>query len=585
MYTETSKSPILLASNGRSCIEFGRMTSRYLITIMATLTIWSPTAKASDNAGRIKKAVEQSTLDQQGTKPFHLKAVLSPSFERDKDSNRTGEVEIWWVSPDRWRRELKSPGFHQIEVVNGGNDWQKNEGEFMPEWLREIALELIRPVPPIDEVLEHARTAESRGLMKQINIDWTTDTGTAEVHNIQRSGVALEADSGRLLYAYGFGWGGDFKDCEKFHGRLVARTVNWGSPEVTAKVVTLEDLGDVPPGFFDAQAKGGDAAPLRTVLLDETTLRKNLLPMEPVAWPPLQNGSLEGNVTTDIVVDRDGKVREFGSVISENSAINDIGLRQIRAMQFKPFLQNGIPVQAMSQVTLPFKTVRPSGGEAFESARTYFERGREISTPAAAASKPYIIRAEFDAKGTDGVVSKGHYEDVWLSDDRWRREASFEKSRYVRTQDGEKRYELKEGPAAGLMRLVLRIMEPIPAIDTFTESDWGIKRETIGGVSTVRVLAGYESPEGQLDPEQARGYWFDNAGLLRKTFLNGFETVRSDFKDVDGVMFPQQIDVLKGGKLAMRIRLVEVTAPGELPSNTFELKGHAWQRAFTSEVR
>jgi hypothetical protein len=47
----------------------------------------------------VKKAVERSTLDRPGTKPFHLKAVLSPRFDRDKASGLTGKVEIWWASP------------------------------------------------------------------------------------------------------------------------------------------------------------------------------------------------------------------------------------------------------------------------------------------------------------------------------------------------------------------------------------------------------------------------------------------------------------------------------------------------------
>jgi hypothetical protein len=176
------------------------------IPAIVVLAVCASVSHAEDAASRIRKAVEHSTLDQPGTQPFHLKSVVSPSFERDKDSGRNGEVEIWWASPDRWRRELKSPGFHQIEIMNNGRDWQQNEGDFLPEWLREIALELIRPIPPLDEVLEHAKTAETRTIMgRQVNIDWTTPTGTAEVHNIQRSGVALEASTGRLLYAYGFG--------------------------------------------------------------------------------------------------------------------------------------------------------------------------------------------------------------------------------------------------------------------------------------------------------------------------------------------------------------------------------------------
>jgi hypothetical protein len=561
------------------------MRNRWLAGAITVLAVCS-VLQAEDAATRIRKAVEHSTLDQPGTPPFHLKAVVSPSFERDKDSGRNGAVEIWWASPDRWRRELRSPGFHQVEIMNNGRDWQQNDGDFLPEWLREIALELIRPVPPLDEVLEHAKTAETRTLMgKQVNIDWTTPTGTAEVHNIQRSGVALEVATVRLLYAYGFGWGGDFKDVEKFHGRLVARSVNWGTPEVTAKVVTLEELGEVPAGFFDAEAKGGDLQLLQTVLIDETTLRKNLLPTDPIVWLPIQDGSLEGNVTTNVVVDRAGKVREIGSIVSENSAVNDVGRQRILALQFKPFLQNGVAIQVMSQITLPFKTSRPAGGEAFDSARVYFERGRQASFPAAGAAEPYVMRAEFDAMGSGGTVAKGHYEDIWLSEDRWRREATFEKSHYVRTRSGEKRYELKEGASTALLQLVFRILEPIPATDTFTESDWRIKQETVNGVSTVRVLAGYESPDGQLDAEQARGFWFDSAGLLRKTFFAGIETVRSDFQDFGGVKVPRRIDVLKGGKLAMQISIADLTSPEDTPPITFELKGHAWQRAFTSEMR
>jgi hypothetical protein len=561
------------------------MRRQYHAAFLVTVCLLPNFALAEDVAARVKKAVEHITLDQPGTKPFHLKATLAPSLARDTDSGRTGEVEVWWSSPTQWKREVRSPAFHQIEIMNGGADWQKSEGDYFPEWLREIALELIRPIPPLEEVLEEASKANVLNMGRQINIEWTTATGTAEVRNIERSGVALNATSGELLYAYGFGWGGDFKDYQNFHGRMVARTVSRGSPEVTAKVTALEDLGTVAPDFFDAEAKGGDPHPLQTLLLDEISLRKNLMPEEPMTWPALHDGSLEGNVTTVIVVDREGKVREFGPIVSENSAINEAGRQRILAMRFKPFLQNGVPVQVMSQITVPFKTVRPAGTEHFDSAHDFFERGRKLSFLAAGSDKPYSLQAEFQAKGSDGKVDTGHYEDTWLSNTQWRREASLGKSRYARSRDGENRYELSEGPDVGLLRFVLQTLEPIPAIDTFVESDWRIKRDTVNGVRAVRVLAGYESPEGKLDPDQARGYWFDDSGLLLKTFLSGVETVRSDFKDFNGIKVARQIDVLKDGKPAMRIQVTDVSPPSPASADNFEFKGHEWRRAFTAEER
>jgi hypothetical protein len=347
----------------------------------------------------------------------------------------------------------------------------------------------------------------------------------------------------------------------------------------------LEDLGAIPAGFFDTTGKGGDAQPPHTVLINEISLRKSLLPIEPVPWPPLQDGPLEGNVTSQIVVDREGKVRQVGTLVSENSGVNEVGTQAITALRFKPFLVDGVPVQVMSQLTIPFKTVRPLGTEAFDSARNYFELGRHVSFPAFGNGTPYVLRAEFEAKARDGAISKGQYEDIWLSDTQWRREVSFAKSRYVRSRNGDKAYQFADGEDAGLLRLVMRVMEPIPAIDTFVESDWRIKRDTVNGVRTVRVLAGYESPEGKLDPEQARGYWFDDTGSLVKTYFNGIETQRLECGDFAGAKIARRIDVLKDGNLGIRIRVTEVSPAGTIPPKTFEVKGHEWTRAFTAEAR
>ena len=556
-----------------------------LVAVLAIAVGMSASDDAEKDAKTVKKAVERSTLDQPGTKPFHLKAVLTPSFERDKDSGRTGEVEIWWTSPTQYRRELRSPEFHQISIVNNGKEWQKNEGDYFPEWLREVAVELIDPIPPLDQVLQGVKEADVKRLMGITHYSWTIESTDGNVRTTEGAGVAITDNTGPLSYGSGLGWDGEFKDFQNFHGRMVPRTVSNGTPEVTAKVTTLEDLRDIPPGFFDADAVGGDMPLLRTALVEETSLRKNLLPMEPPVWPPLQDGPLEGAATTEIVIDRTGQVREIGSVVANNQGVYDVARKTFAAMRFTPYLENGVAVQVLSRVSLPFKTVRPPGLETFDSAQSYFERGRHIGFPAAGTSTPYVLRADFEAKGSSGTVEKGSYEDTWLSDSQWRREASFGKSRYVRSRNGDKRYLLAEGPDASLLQLVLKMTEPIPAIDTFTESDWKIKRDKVGGVDTIRVLTGYENPDGELDPVHARGYWFDDTGRLVKTYFMGIETQRSDFEDFGGAEIAHRIEVLHNGALGMLIRITQVSAAGTVPANTFELRGHVWTRAFTEEVR
>lgn len=398
------------------------------------------------------------------------------------------------------------------------------------------------------------------------------------------AGIAVTESTGLLFYGSGLGWSGLYKNYKNFHGRMVAQTVSVGSPEVKAEITTLEDLRDTPPGFFDAEATGGDAL-LRTATIDETLLRKNLLPTEPVEWPELKDGPLEGAITTKIVVDRTGKVREIGSILSDNPGLSQAAGKMIGSMQFKPYLQDGMPVQVVARITMPFKTVRPAGVETFDSARAYFERGRRVSFPAAGNGQPYILKANFQVQVAAGMIENGQYVDTWKSDDEWRREATVGNSKFIRARHGEKYYLLSEGPDARVLQLMFKAIEPIPAIDTFIESDWRIKRDTVDGVKTIRVLAGYESPDGTLDPEQARGYWFDENGKLLKTYSQGIETQRTDFNDFGGVAIAHEIRVLHDNRIGMVIRVTDVSAAATVPENIFDLRGHEWKRAFTDEMR
>src|SRR5580704_16171829 len=224
------------------------------MVVLVTVLGLSMLGNADDPERTVKKAAEHSTLNQAGTKPFHLKAVIASSRERDRGSNRTGEVEIWWASPTQWRREVRSPEFHQIAIVNGGREWQKNEGEYFPEWLRETSRALIEPVPLSNEALKQVKDAEVKRLMGSTYFSWTMMSTDGKVEKGMGAGLAVKDSTGLLLYGSGLGWGGSYKDYKNFNGRMVAQTVSVGSPEVTAKVTTLEDLRDIPPGFFDAEA-------------------------------------------------------------------------------------------------------------------------------------------------------------------------------------------------------------------------------------------------------------------------------------------------------------------------------------------
>ena len=298
---------------------------RLLFAAVLTVSIAPASfSSAEDVSGTVKNTIEKSTLDQPGTRPFHLKATYTPTNVRDNESHRIGDIEIWWQSPTKWRREVRSPEFHQVAIQDGAHQWQKNEGDYFPDWLRELAVAVIRPVPlSTDVLLQRVKTAQVRHLMGQTNINWEKTTAFGDAQSNGRGYLAFKEESGLLLYTGGPGWSGGYKDFADFHGRMIARTVSSGAVETTAKISTLEDLGATSNDLFDANAPGGDAQLIDTVVLDEETLSKNLLPGKPLSWPPLVNGPFEGMVGTEVALDLTGKIREMTRPVSDNPGIRD----------------------------------------------------------------------------------------------------------------------------------------------------------------------------------------------------------------------------------------------------------------------
>ncbi len=105
------------------------------------------------------------------------------------------------------------------------------------------------------------------------------------------------------------------------------------------------------------------------------------------------------------------------------------------------------------------------------------------------------------------------------------------------------------------------------------------------GFWVVRVLSGYEGPDGRLDPQHSRCFWFNDQGQLIKTYFGGFETRRSAFQDFGGLSVARSVGLYSNGGLAMKLTVKELSANPAVGPRAFEVKGHEWTRQFTDEVR
>ena len=223
---------------------------------------------------------------------------------------------------------------------------------------------------------------------------------------------------------------------------------------------------------------------------------------------------------------------------------------------------------------------------SFASARSYFDGARKMGFPAAGQSKAYVLEAKFTTRSSSGAVETGTYTDTWVSSTKWRREAALGQSKFVRSQDGKKRFRAGDGPDLALLQFVLTAMEPLPATDAlFAEQDWKVKRDTVDGAVLTRVATAREGAEVAPDAKEFYGFWFDEAGQLVKSRGNGLETRRMDFSDFNGVKVARRVEVTMGGKVGMRIDVKELGPAGKVDGHMFSMKGREWVRQYTFEVR
>jgi len=297
--------------------------ARAVLLIAAYLLMPSTVLLAEDFSGTVRKIVEKSTLDQEGTKPFHLKAAFAPERNPEKEPEKQGEIEYWWASPNRWRREIRSLHFNQTLIVSDGRQWERTDSDYLPSWLNNLAVELVRPVPIApNELASHVKTAEVkhlafRGTPVSTNIQWEESMGVGSELGQEMWHLDIKDDPGVITLAMGRGFDAELSDYASFEGRRVARTI--GADGITAKIIVLERLGETPKDFFDTNLPGGDAQPIEIIALTQAELEKNLIGAN-FQWPEVENGPFEGLAGTEITVDRAGKVRELGFFAPENPA-------------------------------------------------------------------------------------------------------------------------------------------------------------------------------------------------------------------------------------------------------------------------
>jgi Gram-negative bacterial TonB protein C-terminal len=338
-----------------------RLFSSFLLWFVLSTHAFSGYAQEGSVAKAVQRAVVQSKLTSPGSTPFHLKAKIVETT--NPDSTYKGEIEEYWVSPEKWRRTIQSPGFSQTLIANGDQIFEQDVGDYYPWWLNDLVTATFDPMPMVGDL-----KAPNQGISTQLNFgkkqsaicgNSAARVGIAPVENSVFSGFCLDGEHGLFDYVLTPEYQARFRDYEDFKDKKVARRIVI-EPEsgttIEAAISDLTELKSPDENLFAIPQATPENDRLKRVEITESAIRKLSVKTPDIVWPGVRDGKTHGVLSMYISVDRSGHVRETWPLNSDNPQLDDGAREQVRKWQFKPASMNGTVAQLEAILTFAFDT-------------------------------------------------------------------------------------------------------------------------------------------------------------------------------------------------------------------------------------
>jgi hypothetical protein len=528
-------------------------------------------ARPNEFHAAVDRAVKLSDLTEQGSPPFHLKFTTKDTATSDPAF--VAEVEIWWAAPDKWRRSIKSPAFSQLAIRNGAKYYESNSPQdYLPYWLYSLATIATDSVPK--EALANVAADHDRPNCG----NWEVPHGAGDETFSSYASVCFNADGTVSRYFVGPD-STEIGVYTQFGAKRVPQVFRvWpaGRVEATATLSAIEPL-ESPDSLanndihtmFDPPQDTGYAARLRFVSVPGSELIPADSPARtPIAWPASFIFPLRGVIAAEVVIDRDGNLRDILTTISKNQGLHD-GLRtQMKDWKFKPYLVDGAPVEVITTLEIPFHLkYEPLGanGKSFPEI-PFGERIKQFHTAQdlRVAGRPsFRMEADF----TLSAGASGKYSEQWVSPEDWVRTVEVDGGKLTENRVRgavQSDFHGSDKWSAEMRTIVLAMQDRLPDLRTFQEQDWGNSAVPASNADPsapadtsepVLIRPALGSVSADNHPTSGQAYWFDASGLLTAEFVNGVTAVYSQFSPEYGVNTPRQVVVYAG---ASKIAVVTV---------------------------
>jgi hypothetical protein len=319
--------------------------------LAAAVSVYPPTARAQVQISLYDasvRALKNTPLNYPDSAPFHVKISVVDSHP---DTNRHATIEMWWMSPTKYRRVIESPDFSQTRIVNGEAVSEENKATYYPYWLQEVVDGFFDPIPFLESLRQVPRMLPAS---PPPNMRLCGDIP----FRVDRWIICFQQDhKDELQSVFTKGYAIQYFEYHKFAHKSVAHkliTHEDREHSIASTISTLEPLENPDESLFAVTTLTPAAQQFRSLQVSEDAFRKLAIGSMDVAWPMVVGGSGKGGCAVFVSADRDGNVREGFYGGCDNAALEE-PLR-LAALKWKlhPAVQNGAPVQVTALLGIPY---------------------------------------------------------------------------------------------------------------------------------------------------------------------------------------------------------------------------------------
>ena len=292
-------------------------------------------AEPKDPVEWFTRAADRLDIRNAGAAAFHLHATFHayPGIDFSPPGQSTmitgnGTYEEWWVSPEKWRREVTLGSYHAVEVTDAGvrkfqasADYEPSRVLMLLRALQEpIAAHILHPDPEQKHAKWKAKHMDDNVLHRILVSNSADKDGWGPGYQFLPDGTLVRLEDG------GSGLVTTWRNQTEFAGKQVPQHIAIGGEglgrEMLSADVQIEALGKVDDAQFQLPGPAADgSATLRPIERSETKDLKITHYESPIAGTTYLELPPGVRIVVMAVVDRDGKVRE-----AEVSGLQDSGM-------------------------------------------------------------------------------------------------------------------------------------------------------------------------------------------------------------------------------------------------------------------